>query len=193
MSWWPEVFQFFPFLRVLLGDSNCISTLSPPSGFYFFLLSLTDLVFLFPYLTQKMFFFFCIWLFVSPRAFSTYLLVDFSFVTLKSFVLYVLFNPFLLSLESLFFRLYLLIYLAKLYCQPFLFCFGLFIPYIIVYFPLSRTFAFFTYPSHPISHPGFLCLWSNRYSYEEARFYHGLISLLYKIVQLSDVTCWDIW
>ena len=70
-------------------------------------------VFLFPYLTPKLFCFHCIQLLVCPRAVSTYLLVEFSFFILKCLVLIVLLDPVSVSFKSPFFRQYLLFYLFK--------------------------------------------------------------------------------
>ena len=84
--------------------------------------------FLFPYLATKLFFIFCIRLLICPRAFSTYLLVEFSFVILGDPVLVVLFDSILVSLQCPFFRPYLWIYFFQLYCQScLLLFFGLFI------------------------------------------------------------------
>ena len=120
-------FPFQYFLNVALSDSRNISTSCPSSLCKSFkvihLLSLSVEFFLFPYFTPKLFCFLCFWLLVYPRAFSTYLLVEFSFVILKCPVLFVLFGPVSLTFVSPFCRQYFFIYLFKLYCHA-----GLFIP-----------------------------------------------------------------
>ena len=75
-----------------------------------YLLNIFILLFLFPYFTPKLHCFLCIQLLVCPYAFSTCLLIKFSFVILKEFVLFVLLAFVPVSLESPFFRQYLLIY-----------------------------------------------------------------------------------
>ena len=69
---------------------------------------------MFPYFTPKLFCFLCTQFLVCPRAFSTYLLVEFPFFILECFVLIVFLDPVSVSFKFPFFRQYLLIYLFKL-------------------------------------------------------------------------------
>ena len=86
-------------------------------------------IFFVPIFTQKLFCFLYIWSLVCPRAFSSYLLVTFSFVILECPVLFLWLDPVSISFKSLFFHQYPLIYLFKLYSQACqLFSIGLYIP-----------------------------------------------------------------
>ena len=69
---------------------------------------------LFPYFTKRLFCFFFILLLVCSCAFLTYVQVEFSIVILEFRVLFVLLKSFSVSIDALFFRQYLLIYLFKL-------------------------------------------------------------------------------
>ena len=70
--------------------------------------------FLFPYFILKLFCSFCTWLLISPEELSPNLLVKFSFVILKSSVLFVLFDTSPLSFLSSFVSIFLSIYLFLL-------------------------------------------------------------------------------
>ena len=56
-------------------------------------ISFSVLFLLFPYFTAKLFCFFRIWLLECPRAFSTYLFVEFSFIILVYPFLFVVLEP----------------------------------------------------------------------------------------------------
>ena len=96
--------------------------------------------FLFPYFNPKLFCF--IYVLVYLHEFSTYLVVEFSFVILEFPVLFVLLDSVLVSFKSSFYHEYLLIYLFKFYRQIFLlFSFDIFIPYILKCFSFLCVFA----------------------------------------------------
>ena len=92
MPSWHGIFQFGSFLSIALIGSRCISALTPsshPCNFFMFFLSTQP----FCYVLSIPIFYGKIILFpllVCPHAFSTYLLVEFSFVILGCQVLFVL-------------------------------------------------------------------------------------------------------
>ena len=75
------------------------------------------MLFLFSYFTPKSFCFICIRLLVCPRAFSTDLLVEFSFVIFECPVLIILLAAVLVSFKLPFFFQCMIINLFKSYCQ----------------------------------------------------------------------------
>ena len=77
-----------------------------------------------PYFTPKLFCFFCLWLLICLCSLFAYLLVELSFVILKSSAFFVLFDP-VNCFEPFFFRYYLLTYFFQLYCQTYLWLFFL--------------------------------------------------------------------
>ena len=112
-------------------------------------------------LLRKLFCFFWIQLVIYPCAFSTDLLVEFSFVILGGLILYCLILSYLLTLSS-FTNIFWLISsscIGSLVCC----CFLVFLLHcVFVYFPRLYTFAcfhsFFICPSSLISHPRFVFL-----------------------------------
>ena len=130
------------------------------------------------YLTRESFFFRCIWLLVCAHAFSSYLWVEFSFFILECFVLFVLLDPVSVSFKSPFFWLYYQTFL--------LFWFGLFIPtYPRMFFLFLTIFFcfrnFFICSSCLISYQ---VLYFCSDSFRQHRYYHRLVSLLYKLARL---------
>ena len=87
-------------------------------------------------------------LLVRPRAVFTYLLVEFSFVTLESLVLIKLFDPDLVSFKSLFFRQYIFFIFSSCIARLVWYFFGFFIPkypyvfcFLVVFFLLFLTLS----------------------------------------------------
>ena len=122
-------FPLWYILSVVYGESRCMP--EPFKSFKIFFMTFIPSVvsFLFHYFTQ-------IYLFLFPsfkllncrRAFFTPLIVEFSFLIVEGFLLFVLFDPALVYFESPFFHHYLVIYRLKSHCQTYpVFCFGLFI------------------------------------------------------------------
>ena len=121
--------------------------------------------FLFSYSTSKLFCYLLKWVLVCPRALSTYLLIEFSFVILEYLVLFGVLDLVSESFKSPF-RQYPLIYLFKLYCLT---CPLLFFSFLVsssqlmlVYFLLLSIFSycrrFFINLSNLISHTSFVFL-----------------------------------
>ena len=157
---------------------------SSPSLYFFFLLFVQSafLLSLFPYFTLKLFRFFCFRLLVYPCAFSTYLLVGFSFVILKYPVLFAFPDPISVSLESHF------VPQCLLSC-PFNFSVVLiesFHPNLFLSFSFLHTSAcchrFFTYPFSLISQPAFIFLFM--FLKGNTDFFLELIQLLHELDRL---------
>ena len=120
MPSWFGIFHFGAFLSVALSDSRYMCTTWPSSSrciSFFMLIVHAIMFFLFPYLTLELFYSLCIQLLVWLSALSINLLVEFSFIILECSVLFILLDPVLVSFKSLFFCLYLLIYLFLLNCK----------------------------------------------------------------------------
>ena len=105
---WSVVFQFNTFFSVTLSDSRCISALYLLRVLlilfsYYWSLQAVMLL-LFPYFTPNWFCFLCILLLGCPRTFSTYLLVEISFVILAYPVLLVMLDLVSVSFKKLFFH-----------------------------------------------------------------------------------------
>ena len=142
--------------------------------------------FLFPYFTPKLLCFLCIRFFVCPRAYSTYLWVEFSFVILECPVcLYCLtlsrYTLSILSFANIFW------FISSCYVVRLTYCFVLDFSsqHILVFFPplvfslvvtvlLAVLLALF-----PMK-----VLYFCSGSLGEHRFYHRLISLLHKLARL---------
>ena len=107
MQSWSGVFQFGILFSVALSDSRCTSASKPSSStcnyFSMLCIDLAFRVFLFRYFTPKPTCFLCIRSLDCPTAFSTTLLIEFSFAILECFILFVLLSPvsvsFILSLQ----------------------------------------------------------------------------------------------
>ena len=108
-----------------------------------------------PYFTPKSFCFVYIWLLVRPRAFSTYLWLEFPFVLLEFPVLFVLLDFITVSFFANTFWFISSSCMVRLVC-----CFGLvFSSQHIPVFPfIARCHSFFTSRSSLILHPGFVFL-----------------------------------
>ena len=119
----PGVFQFDIFFSVCLRNSIFISALEPSSSLSSSHIinpfSLYVMLFRLPYFRPKSFGFTGVWLLVWFCVMTSQLLIKFSFVVLECPVLFVLFYPLWISLQSSFFRKNLLVYLLKLYCYFF--------------------------------------------------------------------------
>ena len=164
MSWWLGIFKFVIPWMLFLTNTAFLQ-------FWFFFIRFIHSKFVMffpsPYFTPKLLRFFYPCLLICFGIFSTNLLVEFSFVILEFSVLFILFDPVQIPLESSFFRQYLLIYFLQLYSQTCLqLCFwrlffplGSWVPLFKQFLSMSDFFiCSFSLTSYPV-----LYFYSNSY------------------------------
>ena len=115
-----------------------------------YLFSISVMFFPFPYLTPKLFCFFCVQLLISPCALSINLYAEFSLVILEGPVWFVWLDSVLVTFESPLFCQYILIYFFHLCCQTCLFLsfWDLFILLGSCVFCLLSQFLYFSFYPH---------------------------------------------